>query len=676
MTLHRVGWRHINEGTTIESTLDTTTVYYIEPRVQFSSPGFSTASSSLPNSVQWKSVAFGNEKFVAVATDTVATSLNGTDWDIGIIPTGPWQSVAYGNGRFIVVAAAGTAALYSTNGTSWTSVLIPEGDYRSVVYGNAVNTWVTVASSSNNGAVSTDNGVTWAQTNLTETADWNSVAFGNGKFVAVSLSDSTLTQTVYSTDGTTWVTGSYIGGCEAITFGNGRFVAIDGTSSTSSFASLDGINWVAGVLPGAATSWKTVTYGGGAFLAIATGSDRAAVSNDGINWSAQTLSVNSSWAAGAYGIGKYLIIGGYGSSSDDALIISTGATTQARAVVVSGKLSSIDIWEPGSGYSSTPVISITDPNASAAVAIDVRVGNGVLANPTLTNPGLFYVAIDVSLSGNGFMDQYQIGKFLVVDTFSRAPSPGDNLFINGIDDYTYRVLQVEILSGTAPNITAKLTIAKILGRAESPEHGELLVIRQNYSQIRITGHDFLDIGLGNFIQTNYPNTLNPSGTILAPENELGEFGGGRIFYTSTDQDGNFRVGELFAVEQASGTVTLSADFFQVEGLEELQLGGISVGGTGTVIREFSTDSSFVADSNNIVPTQRAIKAYISARVSGGGSDARTGSAISGLISVGPDSITTTTGTQIDIPVPVRFTKGVDGSMLALAYFMNSMSNDD
>jgi hypothetical protein len=676
MTMHGVGWHHITQGTAIEATLDTTTVYYIEPRVQFSSPGFTTSVSTLPSSIEWKSSAYGAGKFVAIGTNTVATSADGVSWNTGTIPAGNWKSIAFGNGRFVVVATSGTSALYSVNGTSWTSVTIPEGEYRSVVYGNAVNAWVTVSANTDKGAVSLDNGATWTQTTLGEGAEWNSVAFGNGKFVAVSLSDSTLTQTVYSADGTTWTVGSYIGGCEAITFGNGRFVAIDGTSSDSAFVSLNGIDWISGTLPGATASWKTVTYGGGVFLATVTGSSRAALSEDGIHWTAQTLTTSSSWGAGAYGNGKFVILSGYGSSSTVARIVSTGATTRARATVVSGKISSIDIWEPGSGYASAPVISITDSNASAAVAIEVRTGNGVIANPTLTNAGLYYVSIDVSLTGNGYMDQYQIGKFLVVNTLSRVPRPGDNLFINGINDYTYRVLQVEVLAGVAPNITAKLTIAKILNRSESPAHGELVTIRQNYSQVRITGHDFLDIGLGNFIQTNYPDTLNPVGTVLAPENEFGEFGGGRIFYTSTDQDGNFRVGELFAVEQASGTVTLSADFFQLDGLEELQLGGIAVGGTGTVIREFSTDSTFVADSNNVVPTQKAIKAYVSARVSGGGSDARTGSAISGLVSVGPNDITTTTGTQLDIPVPVRFTKGVDGSMLALAYFMDSMSNDD
>lgn len=673
MTLHSVGWNHINPGTTIASTLDTTTVYYIEPRVQFSSPGFTSSSATMPATAEWSSTTYGNNKFVAVGTNTIATSVNGTSWNTGIIPNGDWASVAFGNGRYVAVSTSGETAVYSDDGNSWIEVPIPAGEYRSVTYGNSVNVWVAVSANSSNGAVSLDNGITWSQTTLPEGADWNSVAFGNGKFVAVGLSDSTLTQTIYSTDGINWTSGSYIGGCEAVVFGNGRFVAIDG--STSSFASLDGVNWVEGDLPGNSASWKTITYGGGLFLATVTDSTVAATSQDGIVWTSRVLTSTGSWKSGSYGSNTFVIIGGSGSPSSSAITVATGATALARAIVVSGRVSDIAIWEPGSGYTSSPAIFITDPNATADVAIETRIGDGVLANPTLTNAGLYYVTVGVNLLGNGYMDQYQIGKFLVVNSLTRLPRPGDNLFINGIDDYTYRVLQAEPLSGTAPTLSAKLTIAKALGRSESPEHGETVTIRQNYSQVRITGHDFLDIGLGNFVQTNYPNTLYPNGTVLAPENEYGEFGGGRCFYTSTDQDGNFRCGELFAIEQASGTVTLSADFFELAGLEELSLGGIAVGGTGTVIREFSTDSSFVADSNNIVPTQKAIKAYVSARVSGGGADARTGSAISGLVSVGPENITTTTRTQIDIPVPVKFKKGVDGSMLALAYFMDSMSND-
>jgi hypothetical protein len=69
------------------------------------------------------------------------------------------------------------------------------------------------------------------------------------------------------------------------------------------------------------------------------------------------------------------------------------------------------------------------------------------------------------------------------------------------------------------------------------------------------------------------------------------------------------------VEQATGTVTINADLFQLDGLSELSLGGIQVGGSAVVIREFSKDGTFVANSNNIVPTQAAIIKYLQSRIS-------------------------------------------------------------
>ena len=51
-----------------------------------------------------------------------------------------------------------------------------------------------------------------------------------------------------------------------------------------------------------------------------------------------------------------------------------------------------------------------------------------------------------------------------------------------------------------------------------------------------------------------------------PENEVYELDGGKVFYTSTDQDGNFRAGELFSVQQSTGIVTISAEYFDLDGL--------------------------------------------------------------------------------------------------------------
>ena len=162
----------------------------------------------------------------------------------------------------------------------------------------------------------------------------------------------------------------------------------------------------------------------------------------------------------------------------------------------------------------------------------------------------------------------------------------------------------------------------------------------------------------------------------APEDEIVEEQGGRVFYTSTDQSGNFRCGELFAVEQATGVVTISADFFDFSGLTELRLGGIRVGGTGAVIREFSTDPLFTEDSNNIVPTQRAVARYLANRLSVGGAEIATASFIAGTVLVGPNRIASTIAGIIDIPVLANISganAGVSGYILAQQMFARSFT---
>ena len=63
-----------------------------------------------------------------------------------------------------------------------------------------------------------------------------------------------------------------------------------------------------------------------------------------------------------------------------------------------------------------------------------------------------------------------------------------------------------------------------------------------------------------------------------------------------------------------------------------------LGGTGAVIREFSTDGTFTANSNNIVPTQKAIGIYVKSRISSGGSDVAVNRLNAGDISFTGDRI--------------------------------------
>jgi hypothetical protein len=141
------------------------------------------------------------------------------------------------------------------------------------------------------------------------------------------------------------------------------------------------------------------------------------------------------------------------------------------------------------------------------------------------------------------------------------------------------------------------------------------------------------------------------------------------------------VGKLFAVEQATGIVTLSASQFGLEGLSELRLGGIAIGGNSVVITQFSTESTFVANSNNIISTQKAIKAYLTARLSQGGANTFTGNLIAGTVSIGnPDVIRSTlseeAGGQVRMPNKINVNGfedgGWDGDGMAMAFFMKSI----
>ena len=255
----------------------------------------------------------------------------------------------------------------------------------------------------------------------------------------------------------------------------------------------------------------------------------------------------------------------------------------------------------------------------------------------------------ITLSGDGFAEELQIGNTMKIEGASSVPGPGANFRNAGQDTTIYRVVKVTASSGSSPNISLTFQVSPVITRATAPAHGTSATLRERYSQVRLTGHDFLDIGTGNFANTNYPG-LYVFGQNLANEteqaNEVVESNGGRVFYTSTDQDGNYRVGELFKVSQAQGGVTLSADFFDLTGLSELRLGGISLGGSQATIREFSTENTFVASSNSIVPTQRALKSYIENRFTGGGANLFTNELTAGQIRMGGRTMSNTAGSNV------------------------------
>ena len=344
-----------------------------------------------------------------------------------------------------------------------------------------------------------------------------------------------------------------------------------------------------------------------------------------------------------------------------------GTGAQVRASVASGRIVQFYIVNPGSGYTTTPTLSIVDPNETIEVPYQVRIGDGVLLQPTWTNRGIDFETAGAQVNGDGYADIFQEKNFLNVYGLTDIPKEGSNLEIAGDSRY-FKIVFVRELTGSAGNYNCNLQVSPDLGIESAPIHGANLTIRKRFSQVRLTGHDFLDIGTGNFASTNYPGT--PS-TPNDANDEVNEFGGGRVFYTSTDQDGNFRVGRLFNVEQSTGSASLNTSAFSLAGLQELSLGAVGLGQGGATINEFSTDGTFSANSDNVVPTQAAIITYINSQIGGGSSSLNVNAVTAGKINITGNTIGTTDNSPITVTTGMNFNGGVSGTPVAFAYFMTS-----
>jgi hypothetical protein len=778
------GWDNINPGTPSVTNLDSTSSYFIEPRVTAPNPPWSqttgTMSAPLGGGNQWQAMAYGNNYFLAIPQtgSTGAQSSNGSTWSSLVLPAAvsSWTAIAFGNFYWIAlgqtsVGNTNVAAYSNSNGTGWRTVNMPTAvSYNFITYGNGIfvafgyATYTAGQPQPGIAAYSTNFGRTWtaAATTMPTNKTWVGLTYGVGKFLAIA-GDGT---SVYSYDGNSWFTGALpqsttilsnitiTGGagtfsCNASTsqlvvgqtivisgsnsgsgtvangtylisvtngsttftlttignaaistlagnvngliftvgpafytslaYGDNRFLAVQSGPGLYSAYSFDAIIWYQSLTYMSSTN---VVYGQGRFVAVQSAGTTEYNSHAGVYWTQRTLSNGNINVLGfgfsASNIGVFPALSGAGSAAGSVTAISEGTRALGRATVTSGVITAVTLFETGANYSSSPTLTFTDFNSQVTAQVTARIGNGTLSNPTFISRGTGYntTSTVVTITGNGYSDSYQTGYTLIINNLASLPLVGSNLTIAG-NSQVYKVTSATVVYGTqAPFIEANVQVSPTMTTALSPANGTAVSIRTLYSQVRLTNHDFLSIGVGNQQASNYPYIDE---TKANPGNEAIEVNQGHVFYTSTDENGNFLVGGLFGVQQATGTVTLSATQFGLQGLQTLSLGGIAVGGNQVVVTQFSTDPTFVANSDAIIPTQRAVKSYLSGRLSQGGSNTYTGAFTAGTITVGganyiistiPNGVPGSVVKMIN-KVYISGKGGVDGNMVTLDRFVGS-----
>jgi len=625
-------------------------------------------------------------------SSTLATSADYKRVSNGLIDDG---STTFRQSYAIAVAITGGATVvnYSLTGTSWTAPgsqpSLTAATYADTAFGQInANTgrFIIIGDGDRDVSYSDDGGASWTTTtNALPSTGFSSVAYGQGKFVAVKRGARNV---AYSTDGVTW-TEVALGlpatdDWEDVVYGKGRFFAIATDTRNGAFSLDAGATWTQQAITtggsNAATP-KRIAYGQGMFIVTTTDTNELSFSEDGVYWPTPYAITGATYTGGLNAVG-------FGSNNSDPKFVAIqtgtttavgnfniGCTTKARASVANQKIFAARITEPGSGYgSSAPTMTITDPNNINEALFTVRLNNGILGQPTFIARGNGFLAASAEINtdnSNGFADFLQDGQFVAVRQLSSVPVNGSNVVFDSLPGTVFKLVNVVSRVGTKDgSYTAFLQLSPNMEIEDAVPNNDPVTMRIRFSQVRLTGHDFLDIGTGNFDDTNYPSNVygDPVNT-PSQLNETVASNGGRVFFTSTDQDGNFRVGDLFSIEQATGVATLNADAFNIAGLQELSLGEVTLGGNSASVTEFSTDPFFTANSDNIVPTQRAIKSYIEAQIGGGGASLVVNSVTAGDIFINGTQITTVSGATINIKANVNFTKSVLGLPLAYNYFL-------
>ena len=655
-----------------------------------------TVNSATGAAVEFDFVGVGQTGLYLAITAgaTAQTSIDGSTWSSLTLPTptGSYSTIVGGllddgsttfrpTGAVVIESGGSTIAYTTDNLTTWSQATLPGGLTTSGTGIGAVgipvdgiNRFIVGNSADTDIAYSDNGGVSWTlDSSSLPSTGFTKIVYGKGIWLAIKSGSQEI---AYSDDGLTWTQSltalPTTDNWTDVVWGNGRFVAVADDSADGAY-SLDGINWVAVTITGGDLP-RSIAYGQGMFAVATASTTTIAYSEDGIYWpTAYTLNDTYTNGLGQITFGNPArtprFVSTASGTTTQVMNATIGATAKGRASVAGEKVFEVRITEPGSGYTSDPSVTVTDPNNINDAIIVVRTGDGAIGQPTFVNRGSGFITSSAEIendSSNGFANFFQDGSFVAVRRLSSRPVNGSNVEFDSLPGQFFKLVNtVTFLGDNDGSYTAFLQISPSMEIEDTPVDGDPVELRIRFSQVRLTGHDFLDIGTGGFTDTNYPGEpLN----IPSQNSETTDSDGGRVFYTSTDQDGNFRVGDLFSIEQATGVANLNAEAFNIAGLQELTLGEVTLGGNSASVQEFSTDPFFTANSDVVVPTQRAVKAYIEAQIGGGGASLNVNSVTAGDIFINTNQITTVSGEQINIKANVNFTGSVLGLPLAYNYY--------
>lgn len=250
---------------------------------------------------------------------------------------------------------------------------------------------------------------------------------------------------------------------------------------------------------------------------------------------------------------KGLVSKGVGNNGTKSIYTLTGVgTTEALAsqneIVVSGvgtyrpydgqvlyfnelfqSVQEVTVLDAGNNYTTAPRVAIDDPTGS----------NGIVARATATVENGRIASINVVTAGS----QYSTVPNIVIE----GPVGGGvtaTAEASIMAPIYYRVSSATLPSAGITTITLANNLNNIVSAGSTIYFSRL-------SQQLASSHSFEFVGSGTNILTSKPAL----GGVPIQENEIVKLGGGEIIFTSTDQAGNFRIGDGIVINQSTGSLT-------------------------------------------------------------------------------------------------------------------------
>jgi len=192
------------------------------------------------------------------------------------------------------------------------------------------------------------------------------------------------------------------------------------------------------------------------------------------------------------------------------------------------EVNTIAVGSGGTGYSFTPTITVGAPSGP----------NGERATAFATLEGDSVASITIISSGS----QYTSTPSITIS----APEEGSNTATAtaSMESLYYTINSSTPVSSGISTLTLATNLLNSVGV------GSTAYFSQG-SRIVASSHTFEYVGAGNQIVTATPKR----GGVTNQSNEVVTSDGGKVLYTSTDQAGNFRIGDDLQINQETGTIS-------------------------------------------------------------------------------------------------------------------------